>query len=41
MLQQIYADIIIIENLQYQQVFAKLQNDEYIKVLFNIENAMA
>jgi hypothetical protein len=41
MLQPIYADIVNIENPQYQQELAKLQNDEHIKVLFNIKNAMA
>ncbi|XP_053990033.1 SCAN domain-containing protein 3-like [Hylaeus volcanicus] len=41
MMQPILVDLSNISNMQYQEEFAELQNDESVKTLFNIKGAMA
>jgi len=41
MMQPVLVDLAGITNVQYQEELAELQNDESVKVLFNIKGAMA
>ncbi|XP_071042545.1 uncharacterized protein [Parasteatoda tepidariorum] len=41
MMQSMLVDLSDISNMQYQEEFAEMQNDESVKTLFNIKGVMA